>query len=224
MAAPARTAAQAARAVSNQAAAPIRPRRANKRTARSSPSAALASLTQLYHLTPTFTPTASPSALSSHLEQTLLSETYTRPKPFHLSDIIPSQQIIDNERMRLGATSSTSTSILGLDLNLSPAARNHDLRDDRPFDHRESFLSAFTQGAEPPLAKRVRRMIDAVHGTTAGGRAGAHTLREQGEKAKAWKEGLVKAREQAKLQEVEQERDAEEFAKAFEEENAERRS
>ncbi|GAA5911539.1 hypothetical protein JCM6882_000532 [Rhodosporidiobolus microsporus] len=223
MAAPARSAAQAARTLSSQAAAPLRPRRANKRTARSSPSAALDSLTELYHLAPTFTPTASPATLSSHLEKTLTpgKNSYLRPHLFDLGDVARSQVLLDTQRVRLDASGSTSTSIFGLEIR-QPAVAHLDLPGNDSFDHRESFLSAYTTGSEPPIAKRVRRLIDALHGTTAGGRAGAHTLRESGDKATQWKEGLVKAREQATQQEKEQEREAEDFAKAFEEEEGRR--
>ncbi|GAA6034813.1 hypothetical protein JCM8097_009311 [Rhodosporidiobolus ruineniae] len=219
MASSARTVAQAARSLPPQAAAPAR-RRLNKRTARSTPSAALDSLTTLYHRTPTFVPTHTPAALSAHLNRTLVPENpaSSRPKPMHLRDLVHARMLVDNQRVRLDASGSAATSILGLDLRLPVnEIQNYYLAEQElPFDHRESFELAYTKGAEPPLAQRVRRIVDALHGTTAGGRAGVATMRENGDKAKLWKEGLTQAKEQARVKELDEEREAEEFVKAFE--------
>ncbi|BGP14312.1 hypothetical protein JCM10213_004439 [Rhodosporidiobolus nylandii] len=224
MAAPARTSATAARTLATQATAPARPRRMNKRVARSSPDAVLASLTQLYHITPTFVPTQSPAKLSQHLTSTLVAEKgSSRPKPFPLGEVVKAHRLIDNQRVRLDASGSAATGLVGLDLSLKTAySDEHSLGTEDPFDHRQSFFQAYTQGSEPPLAKRTRRIIDALHGTEAGGRAGVHTVREQGERAQAWKEGLVAARAQAREQDRAQEQDAEDFVKAFEAEEEQR--
>lgn len=128
--------------------------------------------------------------------------------------------LLDNERMRLHASGSVATSLLGLDLHLpsnTVNGYNAYLSDEQAFDHRESVYSAFKKGGEPFLAKRVRRVVDALHGTSAGGRAGVKTMKEVGEKAKQWQVGLGEAREQERQREREQEREAEEFARAFEE-------
>ena len=90
MSASARTAAAPlARALSTQIASTSRPRRLNKRTARSSPQAALATLAELYHLAPTFVPTQDPSTLSSHITATLATPNAasSRPKPYDLHDL-----------------------------------------------------------------------------------------------------------------------------------------
>ncbi|GAA5976657.1 hypothetical protein JCM11641_005653 [Rhodosporidiobolus odoratus] len=222
MAAPARTAAQATRSLATQAIAPARPRRLNKRTARSSPSAVLSSLTELYHLTPTFVPTSDPSTLSQHITSTLVQTSGAirpKPKPYNLHELISSQTKVDVQRIRLEASGSATTSILGLDLkqpgNGSQATLGSAFENEG-FDHRESFFTAFTKGAEPPLARRMRRMVDKLHGTEAGGRAGVETMKEFGDKAKEWREGLGKARFEQREMEKRMEREAEEFVRAFE--------
>ncbi|GAA5861284.1 hypothetical protein JCM8547_008546 [Rhodosporidiobolus lusitaniae] len=217
MASAVRTAIQAARTLSQPAALPTR--RLNKRTKRSSPSTVLASLTELYHLTPTFVPTANPSLLSSHLTHTLTPESAatSRPKPHRLGDWVEAQRLLDNERVRLESSGSNSTSILGLDLKASATGVAHfSFSPEEAFDHRESFYHAYTKGAEPPLGKRVRKIVDVLHGTEAGGRAGVKTTRENAGRAKEWREGLVRAKEQARERERARERDEEDFARAFE--------
>ncbi|BGP38345.1 hypothetical protein JCM10450v2_002293 [Rhodotorula kratochvilovae] len=221
MAAPARVAAAPlARSLATQAAAPARPRRLNRRTARSSPQAALAALTELYHLAPTFVPAHDPAALSSHITSTLATPTAasSRPKPHDLRDLVTAQALLDVQRVKLDAGGSTHTGLLGVDVKLaSNAATSFGYLDsDDHFDHRASFYAGFAKGAEPPLAQRLRRVVDTLHGTEAGGRAGPVTLREQGGKAVQWREGLAQARRAAREQEQRQEEEALAFADAFE--------
>ncbi|GAA6000513.1 hypothetical protein JCM10207_008046 [Rhodosporidiobolus poonsookiae] len=214
-----RTAAQATRTLATQATAPARPRRLSKRTARSSPSSARSSLTQLYHLTPTFVPTHNPAKLSTYLQSVLVPENAAsaRPKPQHLRDQVQAALLLDVQRVRLDASGSASTSLLGLDLSVpaNELASTYNF-DQAPFDHRESFFASFVKGSEPPLAKRTRQVVDVLHGTQAGGRAGPATLEEVGERAVQWREGLGQAREEARRLEDRIDRDAEEFSAAFE--------
>ncbi|GAA6049015.1 hypothetical protein JCM3770_005440 [Rhodotorula araucariae] len=210
-----------ARSLATQAAAPARPRRLNRRTARGSPEAALASLAQLYHLAPTFVPAHDPAALSSHITATLatLDAASSRPKPHHLRDLVTAQQLLDVQRVKLDAGGSTHMGLLGVDVKLASNAATSlgfYLDGDEHFDHRASFYDGFAKGAEPPLAQRLRRVVDALHGTEAGGRAGPATLREQGHKAVQWREGLAQARRAADEQEQRQEEEALAFADAFE--------
>jgi len=65
------------------------------------------------------------------------------------------------------------------------------------------------------LSERTRRIVDTLHGTEAGGRAGLQVLREQGAKAVEWKEGLREARIKEKEREEREEREAEAFGNEF---------
>lgn len=219
MSAPARAfASTAARALPPTAAPAARPRRANKRTARS----AVDKLAALYHLAPTFVPAHDPARLAAHVTHALASPEaiQARPHLHDLRDVVHAQILLDGQRVYLDASASRSTSLVGVDASLSPHSPSGypELRSDghQVVDHRASFYDSFVRGAEPPLAGRIRRLIDALHGTTAGGRAGPATLQEQGERAVKWREGLVQARKAAAEQDRVRDQEAQAFADQFE--------
>jgi len=204
------------------------PRRVSKRTLQTSRTSSLSNLISLYHLTPTFVPTANPSQLQQHVTNTLapLSSATSKPRPRDLLDLVLAQHKLDQERIKLdtAATSPSSASLLGVRLRqTATSSDSFDFSstaggggpDGAIYDHQSSFYSSHTAGSEPPLAKRVRRVVDKLHGTEAGGRAGVQVLKEQGEKAVQWKEGLRDARRQEKEREEREEREAEGFGQAF---------
>ncbi|GAA5885301.1 hypothetical protein JCM16303_005996 [Sporobolomyces ruberrimus] len=212
-------------AKASTSAAPAR-RRVSKRTLQSSPSGSLSSLISLYHLTPTFVPTSNPSQLQQHVTSTLTSmgSSSRKPRPHHLIDLVYAAHDLDTERIKLDTESTTSmstASLLGVKLRTEGYTRDsigfvpHSEKDWLVYDHQNSFYANHTSGQEPPLAKRTRRIVDALHGTEAGGRAGLAVLREQGGKAVEWKEGLREARSREKEREEQEELEAEAFGKEF---------
>lgn len=240
---PPATGAAARIAAAPATAARLYPRKLNKRLARASPREVLHRITELYHLAPTFLPHDDPQALSKHITQTLTPENASRarPKPQYLRDIILAHGEIDKRRAQLDLGGRRGTSLTSLDVNApSNFYAAHNVLADDKFDPRKSFFAAYTQGQEPPLARRLRQVTDALHGTVAGGRAGPTTMQEQGERAKQWRDGLASARkaleeeeralaaaqeaqkEEARKQERLRQEEAEAFAKAFETEEPHR--
>lgn len=226
MASASKAVASASQALSKAAAPSIRPRRVSKRTQQTSRTSSLSNLISLYHLTPTFVPTATPSQLQQHVTDTLapLSSATAKPRPKDLLDLVLAQHKLDQERIKLdtAATSPSSASLLGVRLRQTANSDSFDFSatggggvDGAIYDHQHSFYSSHTAGSEPPLAKRVRRVVDKLHGTEAGGRAGVQVLEEQGEKAVQWKEGLRDARRQEKEREEREDQEAEGFGQAF---------
>ncbi|GAA5867259.1 hypothetical protein JCM1840_005001 [Sporobolomyces johnsonii] len=224
MAASRTAASTATQALSKASTSLSRPRRLSKRTSQTSRASALSSLVSLYHLTPTFVPTADPASLNSHITATLASQNSSaKPRAHDLYDVVRAQQELDLQRIRLDAagTSSASASLLGVKLRLSsnapdskfelsPSGANGEL-----YDHQGSFFAVHETGAEPPLSQRMRRVVDRLHGTAAGGRAGVEVVEEMGERAIQWKEGLKAAREREREREQREEREAEAFADEF---------
>lgn len=212
--------------VLSKATAPAR-RRVSKRTVQSSPTSALSSLISLYHLSPTFVPTADSSKLQQHVTEVLAPAKITKntPRPHHLIDLVYASHDLDRERIKLDMASTTSSpasaSLLGIKLRTqayqgeSFASFPLSSHDNLVYDHQNSFYSNHTLGQEPPLAARVRRVVDTLHGTLAGGRAGLPVLKEQGGKAVEWKEGLRDARTREKERELKEEQEAEAFGKEF---------
>ncbi|GAA5948842.1 hypothetical protein JCM21900_003446 [Sporobolomyces salmonicolor] len=216
-----RTAASTATQVLTKASTSLpHPRRLSKRTSQTSRSSLLSSLVSLYHLTPTFVPTADPASLNSHITATLAPQNSSaKPRPHDLYDVVRAQQELDLERIRLDAAASAS--LLGVNLRLASNAPDARFElgprgaDGKVYDHQGSFFAVHETGAEPPLSQRMRRVVDRLHGTEAGGRAGIEVVEELGERAIQWKEGLKAARERERQREEKEEREAEVFAEQF---------
>ncbi|GAA5934139.1 uncharacterized protein JCM15063_000565 [Sporobolomyces koalae] len=214
-------------------------RRVSKRTLQSNRTAALSNLISLYHLTPTFVPTYDATRLQTHITETLapVRSSSNKPRPHHLIDLVFAENDLDVERVKLDHDASTSSStsssttaavaggatssasLLGVKLRQSGFSE-HLLstfgdQDGSVYDHKNSFYSNHTTGQEPPLARRVRQVVDTLHGTLAGGRAGIHTVEEHGAKAVQWKEGLRDARRRERERELLEEQEAEAFGKEF---------
>lgn len=199
--------------------------RVSKRTRQSSPAASLSSLISLYHLTPTFVPASNAARLQQHVTNTLapVKSSGNKPRPHHLIDLVYAAHDLDRERTKLdteSTTSPSSASLLGVKLRqggyqgesfaVLPFAN-----DGLTFDYHNSITATHQSGQEPPLSQRVRRIVDTLHGTAAGGRAGLDTIREQGAKAVEWKDGLRDARTREREREAIEEREAEAFGKEF---------
>lgn len=76
-------------------------------------------------------------------------------------------------------------SIVNADISLSTSLQNNGYQDSDisgtgQESYADSFEKKFTVGAEPPLSGRMRRVMDVLHGTEGGGRAGLRTLEEAG--------------------------------------------
>ncbi|GAA5915524.1 uncharacterized protein JCM6883_000278 [Sporobolomyces salmoneus] len=200
-------------------------RRVSKRTLQSSSTSSLSSLISLYHLSPTFVPTSNPPRLQQHLTNTLapIRNVTNKPRPHHLIDLVHASHDLDTERTKLDTElsgSAASATLLGLKLRQGgfqgDSFANLPFENDgMVYDHQNSFFANHTVGQEAPLARRVRRIVDKLHGTEAGGRAGLNVLREQGGKAVEWKEGLREARTREKQREAQEEQEAEAFGKEF---------
>ncbi|BGO90119.1 hypothetical protein NBRC10512_004057 [Rhodotorula toruloides] len=224
-------------------AARLYPRRINKQLARASPREKLQRITELYHLAPTFLPNDDPQQLSKHITQTLtpVNASQCRPRPQYLRDIIIAHADVDKKRVQLELGGRKTTSLTSVEVNYpTNFYAAHNISSDAKFDPRKSFYNSYILGQEPPLARRLRQVTDALHGTVAGGRAGPITVEEQGEKAKQWRDGLASARqaleeeeraiaaakeaqrEEARRQERLRQEEAEAFAKAFETEEPQR--
>ncbi|GAA6024003.1 hypothetical protein JCM11491_002877 [Sporobolomyces phaffii] len=208
------------------------PRRVSKRTQRSSPTAALSSLISLYHLAPTFVPTESPARLHRHVTSVLAParSTGAHPRPHHLIDLVYAANDLDRERTKLDrAADAAPPSLLGVKLeqhgyagesfanlpSLGGASGSSTTTEGLAYDHKGSFFATHHVGQEPPLARRVRLVVDSLHGTSAGGRAGLAVVREHGAKAVEWKEGLRDARAREKEREAQEDREAEAFGNEF---------
>ncbi|GAA6060704.1 hypothetical protein JCM10212_003325 [Sporobolomyces blumeae] len=228
-----RAVASASNALTNAVKPSARPRRVSKRTQQSSRSASLSNLISLYHLSPTFVPTAAPSRLQDHVNQVLAPKSHStsKPRPHDLLALVLANYSLDQERIKLdlAAASPSAASLLGVKLRLGENSRDSYVgldstfgrdREGAIYDHEHSFYSAHTNGAEPPLAKRVRRIVDRLHGTEAGGRAGLEVVEEHGAKAVEWQEGLRDARRQERDREARDEEEAEAFGDMFVEDKA----
>lgn len=206
------------------AAARVSRRRVNRRTARSSPSHAAAALADLYHLAPTFVPAHEAAALHLRVTEVLtpIAPEGARPRPSTFRDLVNLHRHLDLERVRLTAARTVTSSLQSVNLAVPANHDNHDAlafgADPTAagaqlghFDYRGSFYQAYSRAGEPPLAARLRQVIDALHGTTAGGRAGPDVVAENGEKAVRWARQL----EQAQLAAREQRRRDDDESRAF---------
>ena len=150
--------------------------RVNRRTARSSQQHAAAALAELYHLAPTFVPAHHPRALHRRVTETLTPIAYegARPRPTDFRDLVNLNRHLDLERVRLTAARTVTSSLQSVNVTV-PA--NYDSHHDSffgfggptsasQFDYRGLFYRAYSQAGDPPLANRLRRVVDALHGTT----------------------------------------------------------
>ncbi|GAA5976650.1 hypothetical protein JCM10908_005582 [Rhodotorula pacifica] len=201
-------------------------RRINRRTARSTQQHAVASLCELYHLAPTFVPAQDPNALARRVTETLAPIDYegARPRVSDFRDLVHLNRRLDLEKVRLTAARTVTSSLQSVDTT-SPANFNHEQYFDfsqgpgKQFDYRASFYQAYNQAGEPPLAQRLRKVVDALHGTTAGGRAGPQVVAEHGEKAVQWNRELEQAQNAARDQRRRDEDESRAFQEAFEDES-----
>ncbi|SCZ93697.1 BZ3500_MvSof-1268-A1-R1_Chr6-3g08828 [Microbotryum saponariae] len=197
-----------------------RQHRPNKRVAASSHKAALSSLIDLYHITPTFAPLQT-SKLDNYIVsnfappmQHIHSPVPLRIDRLVLRDKLLTDRIVHYERQRgLG----------GVQLDIESAGETSGERDaleDGP-------LRVYLHGQEPPLRQRVRRLIDAAHGTSSGGLAGLATVERTGQDANRWKQQLDEARQASKrakarlnFEKKRDEMDPDAFADSWEDSNA----
>ncbi|KWU43587.1 hypothetical protein RHOSPDRAFT_19386 [Rhodotorula sp. JG-1b] len=210
--------------------------RVNRRTARSSQQhAAAALLAELYHLAPTFVPARDPRALHRRVTETLTPIAYdgARPRPSDFRDVVNLNRHLDLERVRLTAARTVTSSLQSVNVTV-PA--NFDLHHDllgfggfgdpttssSQFDYRGSFYRAYSQAGEPPLANRLRRVVDALHGTTAGGRAGPDVVARRGAEAVEWTRQLERAHGDAREQRRRDEDESRAFQTAFEDDQPSR--
>ncbi|SCV67751.1 BQ2448_5362 [Microbotryum intermedium] len=194
--------------------------RPNKRVAASSHKAALSSLIDLYHTTPTFAPLQT-SKLDKYIVSNLappMHYTHT-PVPMRieklvLRDKLLTDRVVHYERQRgLGGVQ--------LDIeSLGEISGERDALEDGP-------LREYLHGQEPPLRQRVRRLIDAAHGTSSGGLAGLATVERTGQDANRWKQQLDEARQASKrararliFEKKRNEMDPEAFTESWEDSNA----
>lgn len=216
-------------------AASAAPRRVNRRTLRASRAHTVAALAELYHLAPTFVPAHHAPALQQHVTETLtpIAAETARPRPINFRDLVQLNRHLDLERVRLTAHRNATASLQQVDIAV-PANYNDDnsfssfsasfqplgpdgSAPDR-FDYRGSFYHAYRRGGEPPLAQRLRQVVDALHGTSAGGRAGPETLQEHGDRAVRWNRELEQAQQAAREQRTRDEEESRAFQDAFDDE------
>lgn len=212
--------------------------RGNRRTARSSQQHAAAALAELYHLAPTFVPAHQPRALHRRVTETLTPIAYegARPRPSDFRDVVNLNRHLDLERVRLTAARTVTSSLQSV--NVSVPANFDSLHDAfgfglggfggfgdpsaSQFDYRASFYRAYSQAGEPPLANRLRRVVDALHGTTAGGRAGPDVVARRGAEAVEWTRQLERAHGDAREQRRRDEDESRAFQAMFEEDQPSR--
>ena len=200
--------------------------RVNRRTARSSQQHAAAALAELYHLAPTFVPAHHPRALHRRVTETLTPIAYegARPRPTDFRDLVNLNRHLDLERVRLTAARTVTSSLQSVNVT-GPA--NYDSHHDSffgfggptsasQFDYRGLFYRAYSQAGEPPLANRLRRVVDARHGTTAGGRAGPDVVARRGAEAVEWTRQLERAHGDAREQQRRDEDESRAFQAMFE--------
>ncbi|GAA5865296.1 hypothetical protein JCM3774_004930 [Rhodotorula dairenensis] len=206
------------------AAAGVSRRRVNRRTARSSQQHAAAALAELYHLAPTFVPARDQPALNRRVTEALTPIAYegARPRPSTFRDLVNLNRHLDLERVRLTAARTVTSSLQSVNLAVPANYDNHDslafgdaATQLGQFDYRGSFYKAYSQAGEPPLAARLRQVVDALHGTTAGGRAGPDVVADHGEKAVRWNRELEQARRAAREQRRRDEDESRAFQEAF---------
>lgn len=204
--------------------------RVNRRTARSSQQHAAAALAELYHLAPTFVPADDPRALHRRVTETLTPIAYegARPRPSDFRDLVNLNRHLDLERVRLTAARTVTSSLQSVNVTV-PANydSHHDSfsfggADSNQFDYRGSFYRAYSQAGEPPLANRLRRVVDVLHGTTAGGRAGPDVVARRGAEAVEWTRQLERAHGDAQEQRRRDEDESRAFQAAFEDEQPSR--
>lgn len=170
----------------------------------------VASLIELYHLTPTFAP-LEPAKLAPVIVDAFFSR--------QLPTAVPLTTSIKNTRLMGPSAMHTAQNDAGprySDMSFEPAKSM-------------STHAAFVSGQEPPLEKRLRLVVDALHGTAYGGLAGEYTLQEKAGLFADLEEERTIAAERAEAQEraAERTRQAEqdeedEFDGAFDEDESRR--
>ncbi|ORY57124.1 hypothetical protein BCR35DRAFT_309711 [Leucosporidium creatinivorum] len=167
--------------------------RPNKRTVQSSLHNTLSSLISTYHLTPTFAP-LQPSQLESYI----------------LPILAPSPTIAYSARPRPSTIQDLTTCHSVLDSERIKFNSNHVAIQDLQLD---------LQGNR----KRVRSVLDKLHGTSNGGLAGLHTIVQNRGKAVEWAQGLEQAKRSKESREREEEDELKGFNEAWEEDTRDNR-
>lgn len=180
--------------------------RPNARALRSSRAAILSSLVPVYHQSAHFLPLASSQLVSAvnPILAPLDQNAWYVPDPRKLGPVLLEQSVAAaNARLARNGKSLTELALI----SRGPAeymAYSSTFNPDRPFH--ATWQAGIRSGREHPLVSRVRRTVDALHGTTAGGQAGVITIEELGEQAaveaKQLREDHAREREEARRQEA----------------------
>jgi hypothetical protein len=100
--------------------------------------------------------------------------SYSRPEAVSVGVLTSAHALMTSEAGNLSAPNWV-TRFPDLTSSLaSPTTTRYVVANTETF--RDSFLSSFKNGSEAPLGRRWRRVVDALHGTEAGGQAGVFML------------------------------------------------
>jgi hypothetical protein len=152
--------------------------RVNKRSDQVESSKKLTSLINIYHYSSNFIPISTKiNTLSPFIDNTFIKDTSFYPaQPIKPINLILANKLINQEAYKFN---NKSTTLLDLDLHLlAPTADRIESIDSKKQSINRSFQANWKYGSEPPLSNRVRRLLDTLHGTTAGGQPGLQTIRQ----------------------------------------------
>lgn len=175
----------------------------------------MSSLVSLFHAAAKFPPLEIKS-MGPFIEVAFIPDTsHTLPRLISLTSLQKTQDLIDD-----AAAQFDHPGVLLNDVNLytshSDGLDYFDMSGSskaKPF--RDSFEAAWATGAEPSLQRRVRRMVDAVHGTEGGGQAGLASLEENAQSVREQEKLREQALELQAVQQQAEEKDAREFDDSF---------
>ncbi|KAI5477088.1 hypothetical protein MNV49_006887 [Pseudohyphozyma bogoriensis] len=199
-----------------------------QRTTPSPSTARLDALTSLYHQTSFFLPLSAADRATPILN-TLVSpdrDTASPPRPGDMRLLVENRQLVELNA-RKGRVSLTQggaqldTMVSTTHINTSELAREGKRK------LRDSYHEVFISGAEPVLRSRMRRIVETLHGTTAGGQAGPRIVAERAEDARKAREDWNKTKDEQvatramqkkldKEREQKSQQQAEDFAREFE--------
>lgn len=163
----------------------------NKRNKLKNKNEILNNLIELYHLSKKFSPLNNENnKLNNYINNDLIpiDKNISRsPEPLNLIQLTRNQNQLYHEIEKVNQSNSNSnnsnsnsTLLTSTEINLNSSIQSY--RSNQYYDetYSESFEKINILGSEPPLSNRMRRIMDTLHGTTAGGQAGLETLIEKG--------------------------------------------
>lgn len=148
--------------------------RPSKRTIATSTTTTLSSLISLYHQTPNFAPLTA-TAMNDYIIHSIIpiSSNGSTIKPVPVSSQIREMILSKKGLNAEGGNFDRKGTSVGMDLDSSLTSSNSLFEvSNSDYTYEQGFNKSFSLGSEPPLRRRMRLVMDTLHGTSSGGQAG----------------------------------------------------